>query len=1442
MNKKLLLAIIIVAILVTGWFLWSKLAAPTKIALVNFQQFQTTSIVKANNDGFIKYEEVTLDELNKVSRYDFVLAFGMGLNISAEQRELIQKAADKGTPILIYAATNPENEICNLDSIQKADVMSYLQNGNRNNYQSMARYVRQHIDKKKLFVTPADSAVESAADVLYHLDDNVSFTSVSDYESYLKQHNFYKEGGAKIAIIGGLNDPFSGNRENIDSMIAAFQNSGLNVYPVSSAMKRMEFLKQIHPDAVVYFAHGRMAMGQADAAVEWLKQQNIPVFSPLTILQTKEVWQNDPMGMFGGFMSQSIVMPELDGAVYPYVVNAQEVDKDGLYLFKAIPDRLKNFTQIINNFIALKQKKNADKKIAIYYFKGAGQESLTAQGLETVPSLYGFLKQLKAEGYKVDNLPATVGEFEKLLMKQGAVLSTYAEGAFDEYLRTGKPALIEKSEYESWINRSISKELYAEVTDSYGEAPGSYMSVQQDEKSYLAVARIELGNIALLPQPMAGLGSDAFAIVHGAKAAPPHTYIGAYLWSQYAFKADAMLHFGTHGSLEFTPQKQVALSSNDWPDRLVGTVPHFYYYTIANIGESMMAKRRSYATTISYLTPPFMESETRSQFKSLQDRIRAFYKEDEANQAKASLAVKKIAVEMGLHRELRLDSILANPYTTEDIERIENFAEEIANEKMTGQLYTTGIPYSADKIRSSVLAMSADPIAYSLAALDKQRGKITGQQLKSKTLFTQCYLEPAKALVNDILNGKQVNNELICAVAGINESELQEAKDILAPPRRGMTRGSANPSNSQRKAMEEDVAKGYPASIPIGDNGKSKPLGGHPAGIPRGNSDSPSSKVKVDEAAEAPKTDSAKHATGLAEAAAARAAAAPVKTEYTKEQKDWARAITEVDRTISNINSYKAALEESPKQELKSLINALSGGYIAPTSGGDAVANPQAVPTGRNLYAINAEATPSEVAWDKGVSLANATLEQYKKQHGEYPRKVSYTFWSSEFIESEGATIAQVLYMLGVEPVRDAFGRVSDLQLIPSETLGRPRIDVVVQTSGQFRDLAASRLALISRAVEMAAASNDKFDNFVANSTTEVERQLVEQGISPKEAREMSTQRIFGGVNGMYGTGIQGMVTSGDKWESEKEIAETYINNIGAVYGDEKSWGNFHAGLLRAVLHNTDVVVQPRQSNTWGALSLDHVFEFMGGMNLAVRDVTGKDPDAYFADYRNRNNVKMQELKEAIGIESRSTILNPAYIKEVMKGGASSASQITEIVTNTYGWNVMKPDVIDNELWDSYYDVYVKDRHNLGVQSFFKKENPAAMQEITAIMMETARKGMWKATEQQLATVARLHTDLVAEFGHSGSGFSGSNAKLQNFIAGKVSSEKANAYKQQIQAMKTASSSSSATGKNGTVLRKEEMNNGQQGEKNSLNGIIIVSVVLVAFIVLLAILRRKRKS
>ena len=1255
-------------------------------------------------------------------------------------------------------ATNPANNICNLDSVQQNLIRGYLTNGGKTNYRNMLNYIRKAIDGKISSIPEVEDPAERPSDMLYHAgltnpDDELEFLTVADYEKFMKDNRLYKEGARKIMITGQMADA--------TGLIEALEKEGYNVYPVQSMTKFMSFIDEVQPDAIINMAHGRMG----DKTVDYLKAKNILLFAPLTINSLVDEWEKDPMGMAGGFMSQSIVTPEIDGAIRPFALFAQYEDEEGLRHSYAVPERLKTFVSTINNYLNLNTKPNSEKKVAIYYYKGPGQNALTAAGMEVVPSLYNLLVRMKQEGYNISGLPANAEELGKMIQAQGAVFNSYAEGAFNDFMQKGHPELITKDQYESWVKESLRPEKYQEVVDAFGEFPGNYMATNDGK---LGIARLQFGNVVLMPQNAAGSGGNSFQVIHGTNMAPPHTYIASYLWMQHGFKADALIHFGTHGSLEFTPRKQVALCSNDWPDRLVGAVPHFYIYSIGNVGEGMMAKRRSYATIQSYLTPPFLESSVRGIYRELMEKIKIYNNSHKENKDQESLAVKTLTVKMGIHRDLGLDSIANKPYTEDEIARVENFAEELATEKITGQLYTMGVPYEAERITSSVYAMATEPIAYSLLALDKQRGKATDAVSKHRSLFTQQYLTPARHLVEKLLaNPALATDELICRTAGITAQELAKARQIEA---------------------DRNAPKGMMAMM---------------------------------------------MAMGKA------------RKEYSKEEIELALAIAEVERTIKNVGNYKNALLKSPEEELSSLMNALKGGYTAPTPGGDPIANPNALPTGRNMYAINAEATPTESAWEKGIALAKQTIDTYKQRHNDsIPRKVSYTLWSSEFIETGGATIAQVLYMLGVEPVRDAFGRVSDLKLIPSAELGRPRIDVVVQTSGQLRDIAASRLFLINRAVEMAAAAkDDKFENQVAASVVEAERVLTEKGVSPKDAREMASFRVFGGANGMYGTGIQGMVESGDRWESESEIADTYLNNMGAFYGDEKHWEVFQKFAFEAALNSTDVVVQPRQSNTWGALSLDHVYEFMGGMNLAVRNVTGKDPDAYLSDYRNRNNMKMQELKEAVGVESRTTILNPTYIKEKMKGGASAASEVAQTVTNTYGWNVMKPAAIDKELWDNTYDVYVKDEYKLNVKDFFEKQNPAALQEVTAVMMETARKGYWKASPEQLSNIAKLHTDLVRQFGPSGSGFTGDNAKLQQFIASQVDAQTAANYNKELKQMKQATLDGEAT-KGGMVLKKQSSDavQGAQEEQNSLNGGLIAGIVLVAFVVMLLILKKKRKK
>ena len=672
----------IVAAVLIGISIWNAWFSATKIAFVNFQTIQQGSISKANDNSFIKLSEVSLANLDRLSNYDMVFVNGMGLRIVEEQRQQIQQAADKGVPVYTSMATNPTNNICNLDSVQQNLIRRYLSNGGKTNYRNMLNYIRKAIDGKTYSTTEMEDPVERPSDMLYHAgisnpDDELEFLTVTDYEKFMKDNNLYKEGARRIIITGQMADA--------TDLIKALEKEGYNVYPVQSMTRFMSFIDEVQPDAVINMAHGRMG----DRMVDYLKTKNILLFAPLTINSLVDEWENDPLGMSGGFMSQSIVTPEIDGAIRPFALFAQYEDKEGLRHSYAIPERLKTFVSTINNYLNLKTKPNKDKKVAIYYYKGPGQNALTAAGMEVVPSLYNLLLRMKQEGYNVSGLPANAQELAKMIQAQGAVFNSYAEGAFDEFMKNGNPELITKEQYESWVKESLRPEKYAEVVAADGEFPGNYM-VTSD--GCLGVARLQFGNIVLMPQNAAGSGDNSFQVVHGTNAAPPHTYIASYLWMQHGFKADALIHFGTHGSLEFTPKKQVALCSNDWPDRLVGAVPHFYLYSIGNVGEGMMAKRRSYATLQSYLTPPFLESSVRGIYRELMEKIKIYNNSAKENKEQESLAIKALTVKMGIHRDLGLDSITNKPYTEDEIARVENFAEELATEKITGQLYTMGVP------------------------------------------------------------------------------------------------------------------------------------------------------------------------------------------------------------------------------------------------------------------------------------------------------------------------------------------------------------------------------------------------------------------------------------------------------------------------------------------------------------------------------------------------------------------------------------------------------------------------------------------------------------------------------------------------------------------------------------------------------------------------------
>ncbi|MCL3781965.1 cobaltochelatase subunit CobN [Prolixibacteraceae bacterium JC049] len=1559
--KRNLIGLAALLFVVAAFVGYQKYIAPTKIGLINYPDFLFTKIAKSSDNKFIRLNHLHPDSLSNLKSYDMLVIFGMGIKITESETQKIVDASNNGTKVYLQASTNPNLQLTNIKGKQLDNVSDYLENGGKKNYRNLLNYVRREIDGKQLFTDTISAPKEIASDVVFYKDEEAAFEKVSEFEDYCRTNKFHKEGADKVILFTSVPGPFNTNREHLNSLIDELNSRNLNVYPIAGFRGRLKYMKEINPDLIVYMPHGRLSMGgSANAIGEWLKKQNVPVLCPISVFQKYDKWLKDKQGMFGGLLSQSVTMPEFDGGIVPYAVFAQYEDEKGYLLFKAIPDRLKKFGDIAQNYLQLKKQANKDKKVAIVYFKGPGKNAMIAANMEVLPSMHNLLLRLKKEGYDLGDLPSDFTQFKEQINRRGPVLGPYAKGAFEKYLKEGDPELIPAQEYEKWCEELIPKENYEEVVKRYGKAPGAYMSVYKNNTDYLAVTRLQYGNVALLPQPLPGLGENQFMLVHGAKIAPPHAYISPYLWIQKQFKADAIFHFGTHGSLEFTPGKQIALSNYDWTDPLIGTTPHFYIYTISNVGEGMIAKRRSYAATQTYLTPPFIEAQAFADRKIMHQKIHKYEQAKGALKREYALSVKAMAVKAGIHKDLELDSVLTKPYSKEKMMKLANYLEEIEHEKVTGGLYTMTVPYTKEKLKETIRLIFVDPLAHNLAEVDRLKGNLSEEQIANKMHFNEYYTHPSEGFINTVLktgdatqmfqkivatkdyqraknwrdrNKKKKSKharrhpgsmskkasskgevlekerlELRSLIVRIStdtdkkafikkldsEKEFEKASSMLDPVKKAKVQRLAKMIPAMKKALEvfeDDSIKRILTLMQkaelkklalkfINDNGLKDEIEKERAvqdnllltravksGMFSINTESAGTiqqkelnalyplKSKLDfyvknkasllRAIENNKLIQNGELKVFLEKNVLSLNKVVEKRVKKLEQIEiaFSEAVFKVKETLEAVIEKSQLLADCPEYEVEAIVNALNGGYTAPSSGGDPIANPATIPTGRNLYAVNAEQTPTKEAWKVGQKLANSIIDDYRKKNDKkYPQKVSFTLWSSSFIETEGTTIAQILYFLGVEPIWSSFGRVKDIRLISVEKLKRPRIDVVVQTSGQLRDLAASRLFLINRAIAMAAEADDNEQNFVAKGVRDAESLLIEKGFSPKEARALSNKRIFGGVNGNYGTGIMDMVENSGRWDSTKAVAQTYINNMGAVYGGADEWGSHNEGVFEAALLNTEAVVQPRQSNTWGALSLDHVYEFMGGINLAVKEVTGNDAESYFNDFRNASNPRVQGLKEAIWVESRTTLLNPRYIKEYMKGGATSAENFAETFRNTFGWNVMKPSVIENRLWDKLYDVYVQDKLKLNIHQFFKRENPYALQEMTAVMLETVRKGYWKATPEQIKAMAQLHAQLVQNHEAGCSGFVCDNQKLKSFISKQLNSELNNKYEAEIEKILE---NNLTNDQENVVLKKEEKvtPKNMQSQKLATNKKVIWgAIALILSLALVFIVRRRHSN
>nr|WP_294553089.1 magnesium chelatase subunit H [uncultured Rhodopila sp.] len=946
------------------------------------------------------------------------------------------------------------------------------------------------------------------------------------------------EGGknGRVGVLLLRSYALSSNAEHYDGVIAALEAKGLAVVPAfSSGLDQREAVEQYFirngkatVDAVVsltgFSLVGGPAYNDARAAEEVLAGLDVPYISAHPVeFQTLEQWKADPRGLLPVEATMMVAIPELDGGIWPMTFGGRSgLDDDKRRDMVVQPERAATLANRVARLVALRRKARAERKIAVVLFNfppNAGTVG-TAAFLSVFRSLRNVMLGMKQAGYDIDVPESEDALRERLLGGNSQFFGTNANVAArmpaDDHVRK-----------QRWLD---------EIEAQWGPTPGR---IQTDGASLFVLGE-HFGNLFVGVQPAFGYEGDPMRLLFEHGFAPTHAFCAFYRWLNQEYAADAVLHFGTHGALEFMPGKQAGMSGACWPDRLIGDLPNFYLYASNNPSEGLLAKRRAGASLISYLTPPVSNA--------------------------------------GLYRGL-LD-----------------------------------LKASLDSWRS------LDPVE-AAAQRDGMVSLIQGQAAAVNLAQAEPAWEGSATAEID-----KLTNALL-------ELEYTLIPDGLHVVGEGLDEG-------QRIAMLD---------------------------------------------------------------------AAGVTDPVERKRLDGLLAVD---------------------HEVPAIIHALDGGYTRPVIGGDLLRTTEVLPTGRNLHGFDPFRIPSAFALKDGAAQADRLLARHVQDSGAMPETVAIVLWGTDNLKTEGSPIAQALWLMGATPRMDSYGRMSGAQLIPLETLGRPRIDVLATLSGIFRDLLPLQTKLLAEAALLAAKADEPIEqNFIRKHALQF---MAENGGVIEDA----ALRVFGNADGAYGANVNSLVGNG-AWEEEDELADAYLKRKGFAYGVEGPPRRSDKVLAHA-LARVDLTYQNLDSVEVGVTTVDHYFDTLGGISRAVKRAHGGTSTSVYIGDQTRGDGTIRTISEQVALETRTRALNPKWYESLLKHGYEGVREIEAHVTNTLGWSATTGEV-QPWVYEKLSETFMLDPE---MRERLAKLNPTASAKIANRLIEATERKYWTPDAAQMEALRHAGEEL----------------------------------------------------------------------------------------------------
>ena len=571
------------------------------------------------------------------------------------------------------------------------------------------------------------------------------FATWEAFDDWRRVSGKHRPGAARVAVGFYKSNYYAGDTALLDAVIAEVERQGAEAIPVFGYPAGLAFEALLvdaagaaRADVALAFVF-RFAGPEAAAS---LQRVNIPVISLVSLYGRSEAeWRDSPEGlsMFEGTFQ--VAVPELSGLVAPTVVGSQERLEDpdtglSIVVRQPIASRVTMAVRRALRYAALRATPNIDKRVAVLFYNyPPGKASIGASYLNVAESLANILERLRREGYDLggDALDLSAEAVLQEITTKARNVGGYAPGELDEMLTHESVVRVRLADYRRWLDQ-YAPELRAKVLADWGEPEATTLMASDGS---LIIPAVRYGNVVLLPQPARGWGEDAEKLYHADDLAPHHQYVATYAWLRAGrndddgggFGADAVIHLGTHGTLEWLDGKAIGLSAADAPDALIADLPDLYVYNVDVVGEGLVARRRGMATLVDHMVPPFAKSELLPELAALSESINDYHNNLHKNEQLAAAYADQIreqATDLGMTKDLSVDLGTAGELDHDVLHVIEEYMVELRGQHIPYGLHAVGRTPDVTMRASTVEAIvSVDrsllPDAAAIMATDMER-------------------------------------------------------------------------------------------------------------------------------------------------------------------------------------------------------------------------------------------------------------------------------------------------------------------------------------------------------------------------------------------------------------------------------------------------------------------------------------------------------------------------------------------------------------------------------------------------------------------------------------------------------------------------------------------------------------------------------------------------